>query len=133
MCIMDCKKDCLKYCCVCDKICEKVKGFSMKKLMKKISFAMVGIMASVPAMAAVNYNNVLCKLATEFNGIFSMLRLLAFIGAGMSIAGWAWGYIKAGKVDIQKEVSEKGVGSTRTPPAGLTVVALLENTELPVV
>lgn len=82
----------------------------MKKLMKKISFAMVGIMASVPAMAAVNYNNVLCKLATEFNGIFSMLRLLAFIGAGMSIAGWAWGYIKAGKVDIQKEVSEKGVG-----------------------
>ena len=79
----------------------------MKKLMKKISFAMVGIMASVPAMAAANYNNVLCKLATEFNGIFSMLRLLAFIGAGMSIAGWAWGYIKAGKVDIQKEVSER--------------------------
>ena len=82
----------------------------MKKLMKKISFAMVGIMASVPAMAAMNYNNVLCKLAAEFNGIFSMLRTLAFIGAGMSIATWAWGYIKAGKVDIQKEVSEKGVG-----------------------
>ena len=71
----------------------------MKKLMKKISFAMVGIMASVPAMAAVNYNNVLCKLATEFNGIFNLLRTLAFIGAGMSIAGWALGYIKAGKID----------------------------------
>ncbi|MBR3930793.1 MAG: hypothetical protein IKJ62_04415 [Alphaproteobacteria bacterium] len=82
----------------------------MKKLMKKISFAMVGIMASVPAMAAVNYNNVLCKLATEFNGIFNLLRTLAFIGAGMSIAGWAWGYIKAGKIDdIQKEVTSKGV------------------------
>ena len=82
----------------------------MKKLMKKISFAMVGIMASVPAMAAVKYGDVLCSLASEFNNIFRMLRLLAFIGAGMSIASWAWGYIKAGKVDIQKEVSEKGIG-----------------------
>lgn len=83
----------------------------MKKLMKKISFAMVGIMASVPAMAAaVEYGDVLCSLATEFNNIFRMLRLLAFIGAGMSIAGWAWGYIKAGKIDdIQKEVSSKGI------------------------
>ena len=95
---------------ICGTILEKVKGFSMKKLMKKISFAMVGIMASVPAMAAVKYGDVLCSLASEFNNIFRMLRLLAFIGAGMSIASWAWGYIKAGKVDIQKEVSEKGVG-----------------------
>ena len=95
---------------ICGTMLEKVKGFIMKKLMKKISFAMVGIMASVPAMAAVKYGDVLCSLASEFNNIFRMLRLLAFIGAGMSIASWAWGYIKAGKIDdIQKEVSSKGI------------------------
>ena len=82
----------------------------MKKLMKKINFAIIGILASMPAMAAVNYNNVLCKLATEFNGIFSLLRTLAFVGAGMSIAGWAWGYIEKGDVKIQEEVKKKGVG-----------------------
>ena len=82
----------------------------MKKLMKKINFAIIGILASMPAMAAVNYNNVLCKLATEFNGIFSLLRTLAFVGAGMSIAGWAWGYIEKGDVKIQDEVKKKGVG-----------------------
>ena len=83
----------------------------MKKLIKRLNFAIIGIMASAPAMAAgVNYNNLLCKMATEFNGVFQLLRTLAFIGAGMSIAGWAWGYIEKGKVEITKEVKEKGVG-----------------------
>lgn len=83
----------------------------MKKLMKKLNFAVIGLMASfAPAMAASGMDSALCKLAEEFGEIFSLLRTLAFIGAGIIIAGWAWGYISGGKaVDVVKEVKEKGV------------------------
>ncbi len=83
----------------------------MKKLIKRLNFAIVGIMASAPAMAAGNsgMNDGLCKLAEQFGSIFSILRTLAFIGAGITIAGWAWGYISAGKIDAIKEVKEKGI------------------------
>lgn len=84
----------------------------MKKLIYKLNFAIVGIMASSHAMAAGgNVNQAICELAREFGFIFQLMRTLAFIGAGISIAGWAWGYISGGKaVDITKEVKEKGVG-----------------------
>lgn len=88
---------------------EKVKGFYMKKLMKRLNFAIVGVMTSVPAMAAGNINQALCDLAEQFGEIFSAIRLLAFVGAGVTIAGWAWGYISAGKIDAIKEVKEKGI------------------------
>ena len=88
---------------------EKVKGFYMKKLMKRWNFAIIGVMASVPAMAAGNINQALCDLAEQFGEIFSAIRLLAFVGAGITIAGWAWGYISAGKIDAIKEVKEKGI------------------------
>ena len=88
---------------------EKVKGFYMKKLMKRLNFAIIGVMASVPAMAAGNINQALCDLAEQFGEIFSAIRLLAFVGAGITIAGWAWGYISAGKIDAIKEVKEKGI------------------------
>ncbi len=84
----------------------------MKKLIKKLNFAIIGIMASAPAMAAGNsgMNDGLCKLAEQFGSIFSILRTLAFIGAGITIAGWACGYISVGKaVDVVKEVKEKGI------------------------
>lgn len=82
----------------------------MKKLMKRLNFAIIAGMASIaPAMAA-DANDGLCKLAESFGDIFSVLRTLAFIGAGVIIAGWAWGYISGGKaVDVVKEVKEKGV------------------------
>ena len=83
----------------------------MKKLMKKLNFAIVGMMASGSAMAAGNMNAALCKMGEQFGGIFSVLQMLAFVGAGITIAGWAWGYISGGKsVDVVKEVKEKGVG-----------------------
>lgn len=83
----------------------------MKKLMKKLNFAIIAGMASIaPAMAASGMNDGLCKLAESFGEIFNILRTLAFIGAGVIIAGWAWGYISGGKaVDVVKEVKEKGV------------------------
>ncbi len=84
----------------------------MKKLIKKLNFAIVGIMASAPAMALdSNMKDALCKMGAEFGSIFELLQMLAFIGAGVTIAGWAWGYISGGKsVDVVKEVKEKGVG-----------------------
>ena len=83
----------------------------MKKLMKKLNFAIVGMMASGSAMAAGSMNAALCKMGEQFGEIFSVLQMLAFVGAGITIAGWAWGYISGGKsVDVVKEVKEKGVG-----------------------
>ncbi len=92
----------------------------MKKLIYKLNFAIVGIMVSVRAAMASNgsagvisnthASKALCDLAEEFGYIFELMRTLAFVGAGISIAGWAWGYISGGKVDITKEVKEKGMG-----------------------
>lgn len=82
----------------------------MKKLMKKLNFALIAAMATAaPAFAATAENEGLCLLAEKFGYIFSIVRTLAFIGAGITIAGWAWGYITAGKVDAIKEVKEKGI------------------------
>ena len=83
----------------------------MKRLMKKINFAIIGAMMAVPAMGAPGgTNDAICKLMEQFAGVFSTLRLLAFIGAGFIIAGWAWGWISSGKgVDI-KDVKDKGIG-----------------------
>ena len=64
--------------------------------------------ASAATSGMVNESG-LCKLLDEFKGIFSLLRTLAFVGAGFLIAKWAWGYIEAGKIDAMKEVKEKGV------------------------
>lgn len=79
----------------------------MKKIITKANFAIVGLMASMaPAMAA---DNGLCNLVKELGNLLGMLRTLAFIGAGFTIAGWAWGYISKGKVEL-KDVQEKGIG-----------------------
>lgn len=84
----------------------------MKKLMKRLNFAIIGIMVSMPAMALNDgAKDALCNIGKEFKGIFNILQILAFVGAGVTIAGWAWGYISGGKaVDVVKEVKEKGVG-----------------------
>jgi hypothetical protein len=76
----------------------------MKKVMNKISFALVGVMASAPAFA-----DGLCDLLVELKKVFSVLRTAAFIGAAFYIAGWAWGYISSGKAEM-KDVKEKGIG-----------------------
>lgn len=79
----------------------------MKKIMNKANFAIVGLMASMaPAMAA---DNGLCNLVKELGNLLGMLRTLAFIGAGFTIAGWAWGFISSGKVEL-KDVQTKGIG-----------------------
>ena len=85
----------------------------MKKQMKMIGFAALSALLVVASASAATSAMVdesgLCKLLDEFKGIFSLLRTLAFVGAGFLIAKWAWGYIEAGKIDAMKEVKEKGV------------------------
>ena len=79
----------------------------MKKIMNKANFAIVGLMASMaPAMAA---DNGLCNLVKELGGLLGMLRTLAFIGAGFTIAGWAWSYISKGEVKLD-DIQKKGIG-----------------------
>ncbi|MFQ6729843.1 MAG: hypothetical protein ACLRFK_02190 [Alphaproteobacteria bacterium] len=86
----------------------------MKKLINKVNFAIVGLMASaVPAMAASSSTDVdsgICKLVGSLGGLLGTLRTLAFIGAGFLIAQWAWEFItKPGEVKLEK-FKEKGVG-----------------------
>lgn len=80
----------------------------MKKLINKINFALIGIMASAPAMAAVDESG-LCILLKDLQGVFNMLRTLAFIGAAFIIANWAWGFISKGEVKIE-DLKTKGSG-----------------------
>ena len=52
---------------------EKVKGFYMKKLMKKLNFAIIGLMVSASsARAASGADEALCMLAEKFGDIFSI-------------------------------------------------------------
>ena len=83
----------------------------MKKLMKKLNFAIIGVMASVSSsMAAASADDALCMLAEKFADIFSIIQTLAFVGAGITIAGWAWGYISGGKaINPTDEVKNKGI------------------------
>lgn len=74
----------------------------MKKIMNKINFAVVAMMASAASAFAANSRfNVnssgLCDLIDQLYEVFKLLRTLAFVGAAFIIAGWAWTYIsKAG-------------------------------------
>lgn len=82
----------------------------MKKMINKINFAIIGMMLSVPAMAADMEG--LCDLIKGLQGIFHILRIMAFVGAGFFIASWAWGYIsdpKDGK-DLIGDIKKKGTG-----------------------
>ena len=90
----------------------------MKKVLNKVNFAIVSLMASgASAMAATTsgvntsaMNQAICDLMQQFGGIFSTLRLLAFVGAAFIIANWAWGYISK-PADLKlDDVKTKGLG-----------------------
>ena len=79
----------------------------MKKIMNKINFALIGLIASVPAFAA-PADNGMCEALQKLHHIFEILRTAAFIGAAFYIAGWAWGYISKGEVAMD-DVKKKGI------------------------
>ena len=90
----------------------------MKKQMKVIGFAALSSLLVVGgAMAAgssqsqlIGHSDAICKLIAEFKGIFSLLRTLAFVGAGFIIAGWGWQFISETKeIDVKGDIKKKGL------------------------
>ena len=90
----------------------------MKKITNKINMAIIGIMASGSALAALEgdravNSSAICDLVTEMADVFKMLRVFCFIGAAFMIAGWAWGYISKGEAkmdDLKKQGTALIVG-----------------------
>ena len=88
----------------------------MKKIMSKMSFAVIGMMVSASAFAAkatkansIQINDGMCELLNRLHGVFNILRIMAFIGAAFYIAGWAWGYISKGEAKLE-DVKKQGIG-----------------------
>lgn len=82
----------------------------MNKFMKKLAFAGFAVLAAAGvAHAAGPSVNSACMLIGEMQGVFKILRTLAFVGAAFVIAAWAWGFIKAGDVKMD-DLKDKGVG-----------------------
>ena len=67
------------------------------------------ITISFGGVVAVNADG-LCGIINEMYNVFKILRTLAFVGAAFIIAGWAWGYISAGKGVDMEDLKKKGTG-----------------------
>ena len=77
----------------------------MKTTIKNSGFAAVLTMVATNAFAAgINVGGI-CGLVVEMQKVFKLLKILAFVGAAFTIAGWAWGYISKGdfKMDGLKD------------------------------
>lgn len=82
----------------------------MKNYAKVLVFAAIVALIVVPAQAAGwTVPKEMCDLIGKMQGVFKTLRVLAFVGAGFYMAGWAWDYISKGKVEL-KDLKEKGTG-----------------------
>lgn len=90
----------------------------MKKMLKKIGFAGLVILAGATVAVAaqpgaggvgVVNNDGLCGLIIQMQGVFKILRTLAFVGAAFLVAQWAWSFIKAGDVKMD-DLKDKGTG-----------------------
>lgn len=80
----------------------------MKKYTKVLVFAAIVALIVVPAQA-VEVNNGMCELIGKMQGVFKTLRVLAFVGSGFYMAGWAWGYISKGDAQLD-DLKKKGIG-----------------------
>lgn len=84
--------------------------YTMKKIMNKVSFAVLGLMLSVPAFAeTATIEGGMCDLLVKMHGVFNILRIAAFMGAAFYIAGWAWDFIAKGEAKMD-DVTKKGKG-----------------------
>ena len=86
----------------------------MKKIMNKINFALIAVMTSAPAFAALNKTDVqvesgMCDLIKSLHNVFNYLRIAAFVGAAFYIAGWAWEFISKGESKMDT-IKGKGMG-----------------------
>ena len=82
----------------------------MKKYMSVLVFAAIVALIIVPAQAVTGGTEpAICTLIGKMQGIFKTLRILAFVGAGFYMAGWAWEFISKGEAKMD-EMKKKGIG-----------------------
>ena len=80
----------------------------MKNYVKVLVFAAVVALVVVPAQA-LTVSTATCNLIAKMQEVFKLLRILAFVGAGFYMAGWAWTYISKGEAKLE-DVKGKGIG-----------------------
>ena len=91
---------------------------SFKKLLKNFggstAFAVICgfLIATTPGTLWAPENTVgrPCELVNGLIPVFNTLKIMALIGAVFCIAGWAWGYISAGKIGDKPLEELKGKG-----------------------
>ena len=76
----------------------------LKNILKNFTFAGIIVGVSLSSASAAN----ICPLIKELQGVFSILRTLAFVGAAFMLAGWAWGYISGGESKME-DIKKKGI------------------------
>lgn len=81
----------------------------MKNYAKVLVFAAIVALVVVPAHAALHVDKETCDLIGRMQEIFRTLRILAFVGAGFYMAGWAWDYISKGEAKMD-DMKKKGIG-----------------------
>ena len=106
----------------------------MKKYTKVLVFAAILALIIVPAQA-LTVSDPMCKLIARMQDVFKLLRILAFVGAGFYMAGWAWDYISNAGSDKGfklEDVKKKGisllVGFTLLFAIGVVISFLLSAT-----
>lgn len=87
----------------------------MKKYTKVLVFAAIVALIVVPAHAAVAVSDGMCGLIVKMQDVFKTLRILAFVGAGFYMAGWAWNFITGKGGDgkgggVVDDIKSKGIG-----------------------
>jgi len=78
------------------------------KIMKRINFAVLGIMMPVFAFADVAVDSEMCDLVKSLQNVFKTLRIIAFIGAAFLIMRWGWEYLSKGAEIDLSDVKKKG-------------------------
>ena len=85
----------------------------LKKMMVVVLMVLMSVRAwAAKADAAMSDNDGLCDLIREMQGVFGILRTLAFVGAGFMLAKYAWDAISKGKIGGKDDIIEgtKAVG-----------------------
>ncbi|MCL2737640.1 MAG: hypothetical protein FWE17_02145 [Alphaproteobacteria bacterium] len=88
---------------------------TLKNILKGSLFAGLGLIVGIgaayagPATTAQVNQDAICALVASLEGVFRLLRTLAFIGAAFIIMAWAWDFISKGDPKLE-DVKKKGVG-----------------------
>jgi len=81
----------------------------LKRFVRDFMIAGLIVAASANlALAAQVDESAICALINELQGVFRILRTLAFIGAAFMIAMWAWDFIAGGDPKLT-EIKKKGL------------------------